>query len=75
MKVINPARIVSRRKCLGYTQVDLAHLVGCTQQYISLIERGENRECSEAIALKLARRLAIDLDEAFEERSPGVDTA
>ena len=69
MKVTNPKRIKTRRERLGYSQVDLAALVGCSQQYISLLETGSDDDCSEAIARKIAKRLDIDLEEAFEERT------
>lgn len=68
MKVTNPGRIVSRRKRLGYTQADLANLVGCTQQYISMLENGVDTDCSESIARKIAKRLDVDLEEVFDER-------
>lgn len=68
MKITNPGRIISRRKRLGYTQTDLAGLVGCTQQYISMLERGEDTDCSEGLARRIAKRLDIDLEEVFDER-------
>lgn len=68
MKVTNPKRIATRRKRMGYTQTDLAALIGCTQQYVSMLETGIDTDCSEAIARKIAKRLDIDLEEVFEER-------
>lgn len=68
MKVTNPSRIARRRKRLGYTQADLAALVGCTQQYVSAIERGLDTDCSVQIAEKIAKRLDIDVEDVFEER-------
>lgn len=68
MKITNPERIATRRRRLGYTQANLADLVGCTQQYISLMENGTDPDCSEAIALKLCKRLDLDLEDVFEER-------
>lgn len=68
MKVTHPERIARQRRRLGYTQTDLANLVGCTQQYISMIESGKDRDCSEAIAIKIAARLDLDLEVAFESR-------
>jgi len=68
MKVTNPERIARERRSLGYTQTDLANLVGVSQQYISMLERGDDRDCSEALALRIARRLGFDLEYAFEHR-------
>lgn len=68
MKVTHPDRIARQRRRLGYTQTDLANLVGCTQQYISMIESGKDRDCSEGIALKIASRLDLDLEVVFEAR-------
>lgn len=68
MKITNPQRIAARRRKLGYTQADLANLVGCTQQYISLMENGQDTDCSERIALKICKRLDLDMEVAFEER-------
>lgn len=68
MKCTNPERIARKRKRMSYTQIDLAALVGCTQQYISLIERGDDSDCSERIALAICKRLDMDLEDVFEER-------
>lgn len=69
MKVIDGGRIARKRRRLGYTQTDLAALVGYTQQYISLLERGDDSDCSEEAALKISKRLNCDLEDLFEERS------
>ena len=68
MKVIQPRRIRSARLRRSYTQADLAALVGCTQQYISALESGNDSDCSEKVALAIAKRLEVDLDTIFEER-------
>lgn len=68
MKITRPSRITRGRNRLGYTQTDLAHLVGCTQQYISMLERGADTDCSEAIASEICRRLDIELEDVFETR-------
>ena len=68
MKVTNPGAISRKRKRLNYTQVDLAGLVGCTQQYISLLENGRDSDCSERIALAICKRLDLDMEDVFEER-------
>ncbi|WP_210651307.1 helix-turn-helix transcriptional regulator [Nocardioides sp. SYSU D00065] len=57
-----------KRKDAGYSQTDLAALVGCTQQYISMLENGTDSDCSERIAERIAKRLNVDLEDLFEER-------
>lgn len=69
MKVLHPERIARERRRLGYTQTDLANLVSVSQQYISMLERGDDRDCSEALALRIARRLDLDVEDIFEYRS------
>jgi transcriptional regulator with XRE-family HTH domain len=72
MYVKDPGRLRRRRTTKGLTQRQLAALVGSTQQYISLLESGKDRDCSERITLKLCRWLEVDPDDYFEERlSPG----
>lgn len=45
MYVIDPAKIRRRRRDKGLSQVELAALARCTQQYISLIEQGATGTC------------------------------
>lgn len=68
MFVKDPARLRRRRKAKGFSQAQLAALCGCTQQYISLIEGGTDRDCSEKIAGKITRWLDCDLEDLFDER-------
>lgn len=68
MYVKDPARLRRRRKDKGLSQQQLAALVGCTQQYISLLEAGEDRDCSDKIATKITRWLDCDLEDHFDER-------
>lgn len=79
MYVKDPTKLRRRRKDKGLTQQQLAALVGCKQQYVSLLESGNDRDCSERIAEKLCRWLDIDLEDYFEERAvvrmPEVATA
>jgi len=70
MYVKDPGRLRRRRTTMGLTQQQLAALVGSTQQYISLLESGKDRNCSERITLKLCRWLEVDPEEYFEERAP-----
>ena len=65
MKITNPRRIALARRKRGYTQADLAALVGCTQQYISMLEGGADTDCSERLALAICKRLDIELEDAF----------
>lgn len=67
MYVKNPDRLRRRRKDRGLSQVQLAALAGCTQQYISLLEQGDDRDVSERIAEKISRWLEVDLEDYFEE--------
>lgn len=68
MKLMDPDRLRRRRRDRHYTQANLAALVGCTQQYISLMEKGLDTDCSELIARKIAKRLDAPLEDLFEER-------
>jgi transcriptional regulator with XRE-family HTH domain len=79
MKVRNAARLKSRRRSRGYTQAQLASLVGCTQQYISALEAGVDHDCSERIANRISKFLDIERDDYFTEmvviRKPAVTTS
>ena len=68
MKITRPDLIARERRALGYTQADLANLTGVSQQYISMLERGTDKDCSESLALRIARRLEISVEDAFEHR-------
>lgn len=79
MIVKEGSRLRRKRKDAGFSQADLAALVGCTQQYISMLENGTDTDCSERIAERIAKRLNVDLEDLFEERelirTPAVATA
>ncbi len=79
MYVKSPERLRRRRKDRGLSQVQLAALAGCTQQYISLLEQGDDRDVSEKIAEKISRWLEVDLEDYFDEhrsdRRPSLATA
>ena len=70
MYVKDPGRLRRRREAVGLTQQQLAALVGATQQYISLLESGKDRDCSERISRKLCRWLQVDLEEYFQTHAP-----
>lgn len=78
MIVKEPSKLRRRRKAKHFSQQQLAALIGCTQQYVSLLESGKDDDCSERIAEKICRYLDIDLEDYFEERElvrlPGVTT-
>lgn len=67
MYVKEPVKLRRARKTKGLSQVQLAALAGCTQQYISLLESGEDRDCSEKIAERVCRYLDINLEDHFVE--------
>lgn len=66
MKITRPRQITAARRALNYTQADLAQLVGCTQQYVSRIESGKERHCSERFAHELMQRLQLDPTAVFD---------
>ena len=68
MYVIDPPKLARRRKSKGLTQFQLSIFARCTQQYISLLESGRDRDCSEEIALRISKALDIDLEDYFEAR-------
>lgn len=68
MIVKEPSKIRRRRKDKDFSQKQLAALVGCTQQYISLLESGKDDDCSEKVAERICKYLDIDLEDYFEER-------
>lgn len=68
MYVKDPAKLRRRRKDKGLSQHQLASLAGCTQQYISLMENGDDRDCSDKIATRVSRWLDSDLEDLFDER-------
>ena len=78
MHVKDPGALRRRRRELGLTQQQVAALVGATQQYISLLESGKDRDCSERLVLRLCRWLEVERDDFFEDRGgdpmPGAAT-
>lgn len=66
MRITRPRQIAAARRRCGYTQIDLARLLGCTQQYVSRVERGQERHCSEKFAADLVRRLDLDPEDVFD---------
>lgn len=68
MYAIDPGKLRRRRKSLGLSQMQVAVLSKCTQQYVSLLESGRDRDCSEDIAIRLCRTLQVELEDYFEAR-------
>lgn len=78
MRVKDPDKLRRRRR-EKFSQKQLASLVDCTQQYISLLEKGTDTDCSERIAERICHWLDVDLEDYFETnvvvRTPAVATA
>jgi transcriptional regulator with XRE-family HTH domain len=68
MQVKDPETVRRWRKRRRYTQRELAFLVRCSQNTISLIEKGDMLTMSEDLALELAYRLDVPWEELFERR-------
>lgn len=75
MFVLDPHRLKLRRKNKGLTQEQLAIFARCTQQYVSLLESGRDRDCSEDIALRVCKALDIELEDYFEIRASSPEPA
>lgn len=65
MQVIDPERLKRERQHLGLAQWELAALVGCTQQTISLLETGKMTNLSEELAMKIAKKCKSSWDYLF----------
>jgi len=63
MKIVNTIKL-HRVKCGDLTQQQLASLVECSRQTIISIEKGKFKPSIE-LALKLAKALAVRVDELF----------
>lgn len=68
MYVKDPAKLRRRRKDKGLSQKQLASLIDRTQQYVSLLESGNDRDCSEVVADRICRWLDVDREDYFEAR-------
>lgn len=72
MKVKDPGAIKRWRGRRDLTQRQLAYLCDCSQNAISLIEKGEMTTLSEDLALSIAKRLDVPWEDLFDERdAPG----
>lgn len=65
MQVKDLERLKRERQRRGLAQWELAALVGCTQQTISLLETGKMTNLSEELALKIAKKLDASWDYLF----------
>lgn len=72
MHVKDPEKLRRARKRSRFTQMDLSRLVGVTQQYISALETGLDRDCSEQVAERISRYLDFDLEDYFDVRTATV---
>ena len=61
------ASLRHRRKTLGYTQEDLASMIGTNRRFISELERGKGTSYL-GPALAAAEALGIDISMLFEDR-------
>ncbi len=69
MRVRDGAAIRRRRQRLGLSQRDLAFLCRpCSQTTIYLLETGRMATVTDELALRLAKRLDLGVDELFTER-------
>lgn len=73
MKILKPRTIAEARRLRDDRQADVAAKLGVSQQYISRVERGVEKECSPQFARLLCRYLDIDIDEVFDlETTPRI---
>lgn len=68
MIVKDASELKRARRRSKFTQVDLARLVVVTQQYISALERGADKDCSKNVAERISKYLGVDVENLFEER-------
>lgn len=68
MRVKDGAQIRHWRNERGFTQKELAVLCKCSQNAISLIEKGDLPTISTDLALTVSRRLGVPVQFLFEER-------
>jgi putative transcriptional regulator len=73
MRVLEGAAIRRRRQEQGLSQRELAFLCRpCSQTTIYLIETCRMRTLSDELAVRLAKRLGVDVDVLFERRDATV---
>lgn len=73
MRVRDPQALKRWRERRGLSQRELAYLCRCSQNAISLLEKGTMQTLSEDLALTIARRLDVPWEDLFETRKdPGV---
>jgi transcriptional regulator with XRE-family HTH domain len=69
MRVKDPSAILRARTRQRFTQRELALLSRCSQNTIHLIETGKMSTLSEGLAMRIAERLKVDLEDLFAERA------
>lgn len=63
------APLMRARKRARLTQRELAFLARCSQTTIYLLETGRMTTCSDELALRIAGRLPVDMEDVFSERA------
>lgn len=69
MRVKDPAAIKRWRGRRDLTQRQLAYLCDCSQNSISLIEKGDMMTLSEDLARSIAKRLDVPWEDLFDIRA------
>ena len=60
--LVDGKAVRKRRQALGHTLADVANAVGCTPQYVSLIERTDRTRVRRPVLVALASALDVDVD-------------
>lgn len=71
MKVKEGAALRRLRERRGFSQRELAYLARpCSQTTIYLLESQRQRAVNQDLALRIARRLNVDVEQLFEDDHP-----
>lgn len=65
MYVKDGHKLKRARLRLRLSQAALARAAGMSQQYVSRLERGDDVDCSEKIAINLCQWLQVDVEDYF----------
>ena len=65
-----PGPLAFWRKHRGYTQADIARLIGVSQPYLARLENGR-REVSVSLYQRLARQSGLSIDELLSDEPDG----
>lgn len=72
MIIVRPTRIAEMRRRAHLRQLDLAELCGISQQHLSRIELGQQKECSDDVAHMLTQHLGLNFSAVFKEHADDV---